>query len=283
MGELQDLDPTWAATLRLGMFLGLMVVFMTGEALWPRRRRSYGRWWRWPSNLGLVILDSLIVRFVVGLLPFVLPVVLAQSVADRGWGLLNQVTLPNGVELLVGVLAQDFVIWSQHVLFHKVPWLWRIHRMHHADMDFDVTTALRFHPLEILLSLGIKGIAVAVIGPSPLAVLIFEVLLNGSAMFNHANMELPLGVDRRFRLFVVTPDMHRVHHSVHRQETDSNYGFCFPWWDRLFGTYRRQPREGHRDMAIGLEVLRDPAELGLWRLLTQPFRKDRFTSSGASD
>jgi sterol desaturase/sphingolipid hydroxylase (fatty acid hydroxylase superfamily) len=265
------------------MFLGLMGVFMAGEALWPRRARNHGRWRRWPSNLGVVILDSLAVRLVVGLLPFALPVVLAQLAVEWDWGLLNQVALPNEVDLVVGVLAQDLVIWSQHVLFHKVPLLWRLHRMHHADTDFDVTTALRFHPLEILLSLAIKGAAVVVIGPSPLAVLIFEVLLNGSAMFNHANMAVPLGLDRGLRLFVVTPDMHRVHHSVHRQETDSNYGFCFPWWDRLFGTYQSQPREGHRDMVIGLDILRNPAELGLRRLLTQPFRKDSLKSSERLD
>ncbi|MCF8482357.1 MAG: sterol desaturase family protein [Rhodospirillum sp.] len=269
----QGLDPTWTAVLRLGVFLGLMGVFMGAEALWPRRsHRTHGRIRRWPSNLGLVVLDGLMVRGVVALLPIALPVALAHVVAERGWGLLNLLALPVWLDLLVGVLAQDCVIWVQHMVFHRIPLLWRLHRVHHADTDFDVTTALRFHPLEILLSLVIKGVAVVVIGPSPLAVLIFEVLLNGTAMFNHADMALSQGLDRGLRLLVVTPDMHRVHHSVHREEMDSNFGFCFPWWDRLFGTYRSQPRDGHGSMAIGLETLRAPIELTVWRLLTQPFR-----------
>jgi sterol desaturase/sphingolipid hydroxylase (fatty acid hydroxylase superfamily) len=168
-------------------------------------------------------------------------------------------------------MALDFVIYLQHVMVHAVPALWRLHRMHHADLDFDVTTGARFHPIEIVLSMGIKLATVAVLGAPPLAVLIFEVLLNGTAMFNHGNIRLPLGLDRWLRLLVVTPDMHRVHHSILPGETNSNFGFNLPWWDRLFGTYRAQPREGHEGMTIGIEQFRQPGDTWLHRLLIQPF------------
>ena len=166
----------------------------------------------------------------------------------------------------------DLAIYLQHVMVHAVPALWRLHRMHHSDLDFDVTTGARFHPVEILLSMAIKLALVAALGPPAIAVLIFEVALNGSSMFNHANLRLPGALDRCLRWIVVTPDMHRVHHSIVPFETNSNFGFCLPWWDRLFGTYRDQPGAGHVGMTIGIEEFRDPREQRLDRMLTQPVR-----------
>jgi len=193
---------------------------------------------------------------------------------ERGWGLFNMVALPPWLEFLVSLFLLDLAIYLQHRLFHYVPVLWRLHRMHHSDLDVDVTTGSRFHPVEILLSLCIKFLVVNPLGASPLAVLLFEIALNGTAMFNHSNVRVPPVIERVLRLLVVTPDMHRVHHSVVRLETDSNFGFNFPWWDRLFGTYRPQPEAGHQAMTLGIEQFRDPDELRLDRMLTQPFRDD---------
>lgn len=257
------------AWVRIGAFAGILALMMTAEALRPRRARLHARARRWVGNLGIVGVSTLIARLTVP----VVPVALAAVAAERGWGLLNQVDWPLWAEVLVAVLVLDLVVYLQHVLFHAVPALWRLHRMHHADTDIDVTTGTRFHPLEIILSLGIKLAAVLALGPAAVAVLVFEVLLNGSAMFNHANLALPRRVDAVLRLLVVTPDMHRVHHSWHRDETDRNFGFCFPWWDRLLGTYRAQPRDGHDGMTIGLRDFRDARELSLPNLLTQPFRR----------
>jgi sterol desaturase/sphingolipid hydroxylase (fatty acid hydroxylase superfamily) len=257
--------------VRLGVFLGGLGLMMALEAWRPRRARLHARLRRWSGNLGIVGLSTVAARLTVPLAP----VALAAIATDRGWGLLNQLDWPLWVEVLVAVLVLDLVVYLQHVLFHAVPALWRLHRMHHADTDIDATTGIRFHPLEIILSLGIKLAAVLALGPAAVAVLLFEVLLNGSAMFNHANLALPRRADALLRLVLVTPDMHRVHHSWHRDETDSNYGFCFPWWDRLLGTYRAQPRDGHTGMTIGLTDFRDPRELSVMRLLTQPFRSPR--------
>jgi sterol desaturase/sphingolipid hydroxylase (fatty acid hydroxylase superfamily) len=201
-----------------------------------------------------------------------LAVGLAALAARQGWGLLNRGTLPAWLAFGLAVLALDLTIYLQHVMFHAVPALWRLHRMHHTDLDFDVTTGLRFHPIEIALSMGIKLAAVTVLGPPPAAVLVFEVLLNGTALFNHGNIRLPLALDRVLRLLLVTPDMHRVHHSIFPSETNSNFGFNLPWWDRLCGTYRAQPRDGHDAMTIGIDQFREPRELWLHRLLVQPFR-----------
>jgi sterol desaturase/sphingolipid hydroxylase (fatty acid hydroxylase superfamily) len=196
---------------------------------------------------------------------------LAES---KGWGLFNILPLPAWLAIPPAVLLLDLTIYGQHVAFHAVPLLWRLHRTHHADLEFDVTTGLRFHPGEILLSMAIKLAAVAVLGAPPLAVLIFEILLNATSLFNHGNVRLPLGLDRLLRLIVVTPDMHRVHHSIDRPETNSNFGFNLPWWDRLFGTYRAQPALGHERMTIGIDKFRDPRELRLDRMLWQPLRDD---------
>jgi sterol desaturase/sphingolipid hydroxylase (fatty acid hydroxylase superfamily) len=252
-------------------------------ALWevfaPRRVRSVGRVRRWPSNLGIVVLDAALVRI---LIP-VAAVGAAAYAAQRGWGLLNLTAWPFWIDVIVGFVVLDLVIYAQHVAFHKVPVLWRLHRMHHADLDIDVSTGLRFHPIEILLSMLIKIAVVMLIGVPPVAVVAFEVVLNATSMFNHSNAAMPLWLDRIVRLFVVTPDMHRVHHSIKRHETDSNYGFNLPWWDWVFRTYRPQPEAGHERMTIGLPIFRDPKELRLDRLITQPFRNDRATPDNPGD
>ena len=256
--------------VRLGAFLGVFAMVAAAEALAPRRRLTTSKSRRWLANLTLVALNPLAVALIFP----VLPVGLALLASERGWGLLNQWSLPYGIEVLLGVVALDFVVYVQHVLHHAIPTLWRLHMVHHADLDFDATTGVRFHPVEIVVSMAIKLSAVAALGVSPLAVLIFEVVLNATAMFNHGNLRIPEGVDRVLRLIVVTPDMHRVHHSVVIRETNSNYGFCLPWWDRLLGTYKARPAKGHTDMVIGLSQFRDPRKLSLPRLLALPFVGD---------
>jgi sterol desaturase/sphingolipid hydroxylase (fatty acid hydroxylase superfamily) len=239
-------------------------------ALWevaaPRRRREIPRLIRWSNNLGIVVIDTLLVRLT---FPIV-AVGLAMMAEAHGWGLFNIIDAPAGIAFIVSVLALDLAIYLQHVMFHAVPALWRLHRMHHADLEFDVSTGLRFHPVEILLSMGIKLAVVAALGPPAVAVLVFEVFLNATSMFNHSNIRIPVRIDRFLRFFVVTPDMHRVHHSIHPTETNSNFGFNLPWWDRLLGTYRPQPREGHETMTIGIEQFRTRRDLWLDRMLIQP-------------
>ena len=256
------------ASIRLGCFLGVLATMALLEWMAPRRTLSLPRRLRWPSNLGIVAFNTLSVRFLVPLAA----VGLAGATEARGWGLFNSVALPQWLAVLVSVLLLDLAIYLQHVMFHAVPALWRLHRMHHADLDFDVTTGARFHPIEILLSMGIKLAVVMALGPPAVAVLIFEVLLNASSMFNHANVRIPPAIDAVLRWFVVTPDMHRVHHSIRRHETNSNFGFNLPWWDRLLGTYQAQPAAGHTDMTIGIEQFRTPRDLWLDRMLVQPFR-----------
>jgi len=256
------------AALRLAAFVGVFAAVALWEWLAPRRRARFARARRWPHNLALLVLDALAVRV---LAPGA-AIAIALAGEAHGWGLLNAVALPAWAEVLIAVVLLDLAIYFQHVVFHAVPALWRLHRVHHADPDFDVTTGTRFHPLEILLSLGIKCAAVTAIGAPAVAVLLFEVLLNATAMFNHANARLPAGADRWLRWLVVTPDMHRVHHSALASETNSNFGFNVPWWDRLFGTYRAQPLAGHEAMTIGVDAFRSPEDLRLDRLLAQPFR-----------
>jgi sterol desaturase/sphingolipid hydroxylase (fatty acid hydroxylase superfamily) len=254
--------------IRLGFFLGIFVIMVLWEIVTPCRGRSVSRWVRWPSNLGIVAFNALLLRIMVPMAA----VGLAVLSEERGWGLLNAFPLPSLLALVLSVVLLDFAIYLQHVMFHAVPALWRLHRMHHADLDFDVTTGARFHPVEIILSMGIKLAVVAALGPPAVAVLIFEVLLNGSSMFNHGNVRIAPKVDRVLRCFVVTPDMHRVHHSVLPRETNSNFGFSLPWWDRLCGTYTAQPTEGHGGMTIGIKQFRAPRDLRLDRMLLQPFR-----------
>ncbi len=257
------------AFIRLAFFFGVLAAVAAWEVVAPRRIQSVGRAVRWPNNLGIVFLNTLIARaiFPAG------AVGIALAVEARGWGLFGVLDLPFGIEAVLAFLLLDLAIYLQHVLFHAVPALWRLHRMHHADLEFDVTTGTRFHPIEIVLSMLIKAGAIAALGAPALAVLAFEIALSATAMFNHANARLPAPLDRVLRFLVVTPDMHRVHHSMFPAETNSNFGFNLPWWDRLFGTYRAQPELGHEAMTVGIDTFRDPAELRLDKMLVQPFRR----------
>lgn len=255
-------------TIRILSFVLVLSVMAVWEALATRRPQTINRRVRWPNNLAIVTLDTLAVRLL-----FPLAAVGAAIYAsEHGWGLLNLVSMPGWVAIIFAILALDLAIYFQHRMFHAVPWLWRLHRMHHADLEFDVTTGLRFHPLEIVLSMAIKMAVVVLIGAPALAVVVFEVLLNATSLFNHGNVRLPQKVDRWLRLLLVTPDMHRVHHSAIQRETDSNFGFSVPWWDRLFGTYRAQPEKGHLGMTIGIENFRTEHDLRLDQMLVQPFR-----------
>jgi sterol desaturase/sphingolipid hydroxylase (fatty acid hydroxylase superfamily) len=261
--------------LRLGAFAAVLAVMAIWEVLAPRRLRPLSRRWRWPANLGVVALNTVIVR---ALFPAA-AVGLALSAESHGWGLLNQYDLPAWTLVAAGLVLLDLAIYLQHAMFHAIPALWRLHRMHHADLDIDVTTSARFHPLEIALSMLIKFAVVAALGIPAAAVLLFEVVLNASSMFNHSNVRIPLRVEKALRWLVVTPDMHRVHHSIERDETNSNFGFSFSFWDRLFGTYRAQPHAGHESMRIGIPDLRDAAECNrLAGMLAIPFRAGKEES-----
>ncbi len=254
--------------IRVAFFLGVFIVVAAWEAMAPRRQRLLSRWTRWPANLGIVALNTALVRL---LLPTT-AVAFALLVEQRDWGLLNNIDLPHWLAVVLAILVLDLAIYLQHIMFHAVPVLWRLHRMHHADLDLDVTTGARFHTIEILASMVLKLAAIAALGAPAVSVLAFEILLNATSMFNHANIRLPPGFDRVLRWLLVTPDMHRVHHSIRREETDSNFGFNLPWWDRLFGTYRTQPVDGHEGITIGIPQFRDPRELRLDRMLLQPLR-----------
>jgi len=259
---------THEAAIRLGAFAGIFAVMALWEVLAPRRRQDIDRWRRWPSNLGIVVLDSVLVRLIFP----TAAVGVALFAEAHGWGLFHAWQTPAWVALVASVLLLDLAIYLQHVMLHAVPLLWRLHRMHHTDLEFDLTTGARFHPLEILLSLLIKLGVIVALGAPAAAVLAFEVVLNVSSMFNHGNVRLPRRADRVLRWLLVTPDMHRVHHSWHPAETNSNFGFNLSWWDRVFGTYRAQPRDGHTGMTIGINQFRDPRELRLDRMLWQPAR-----------
>jgi sterol desaturase/sphingolipid hydroxylase (fatty acid hydroxylase superfamily) len=265
--------------IRVSAFAFVFAAMAIWEVAAPRRMPVVRRWPRWPSNLGILGVDVLAVRIIVP----TAAVGAALFAAGRGWGLLHYAGLRLSLAALIGFLVLDLVIYAQHIAFHKVPALWRLHRMHHADLDVDVTTGGRFHPFEILISMAIKIATVIAFGIPAVAVLAFEVLLNATSIFNHANVAVPPALERVLRLIVVTPDMHRVHHSVLRRETDSNFGFNLPWWDRLFGTYRAQPEAGHAGMTVGLPIFRNPRELRLDRLLTQPFRDDVAESAASGD
>ena len=265
------MSPALTIAVRVGAYAAVFAIMALWEWRAPRRKLSAGRHPRWTGNLGILAIDIVAVRLLV---PTTV-VAVALVAAENGWGLFPLLGLPYWAAAIAGVVALDLVIYVQHVVFHHVPWLWRLHRMHHADVDIDVTTGVRFHPFEILLSLGIKIAAVLALGVPALAVLIFEVLLNATSMFNHANVALPHRLDRLARWIVVTPQMHQVHHSAVRAETDSNFGFNLPWWDRLFGTYRAEPSAGEEGVTIGLPDFRDEKERRITRLLTQPFRNDK--------
>jgi sterol desaturase/sphingolipid hydroxylase (fatty acid hydroxylase superfamily) len=255
--------------VRLAAFVGVLMIMAAWELLAPRRPQATERPLRWSSNLGIVALDTILVRILVP----TTAVGIALLAEQRGWGVFHSFAAPDWLAILASVIVLDLAIYLQHVLFHAVPALWRLHRMHHADLAFDVTTGVRFHPIEILLSMLIKLAVVAALGAPALAVLLFEVLLNATSMFSHGNVRIPEQLDRFLRWIVVTPDMHRVHHSMDVPETNSNFGFNLPWWDRMFGTYRAQPMAGYDAMRIGITQFRDRSELRLDRMLLQPFRE----------
>lgn len=265
--------------LRFGVFVSVFVIMAGWEILAPRRTQMVSRWLRWPNNLGLVVLNTVLLRFFVP----TAAVGFALIAEEHSWGLFNNIELHYWMTVTAAVILLDLAIYLQHILFHIVPLLWRLHRMHHADLDFDVTTGTRFHPLEIILSMFIKLAVVVVLGPPAIAVLLFEVLLNATAIFNHANVKIPTITEHYLRFLVVTPDMHRVHHSIRQPETNSNFGFNLPWWDHLFGTYRAQPADGHEHMTIGLKQFRNPQDLRLDRLLIQPFLNSSDTDTGSGN
>jgi len=258
------------AAIRLGFFAGVFLLLAFFEVLAPRRPLTSSKSKRWFANLVLVALNPLSVRLVFP----ILPLGIALLASERHWGVLNNLDIPFWLETTIGVLALDLTIYLQHVLHHAIPLLWRFHMVHHADLDFDLTTGVRFHPIEIAISMTIKIAAIVAIGPPVLSVLIFEVGLNALSMFNHSNIYIPENADRVVRFLLVTPDMHRVHHSVIVRETNSNYGFCFSWWDRLLGTYKDQPENGHLKMTLGLSKFRDEKKLTLPKLLVLPFKGD---------
>ncbi|MEO3416722.1 sterol desaturase family protein [Roseovarius sp. CAU 1744] len=259
------------ALIRLAIFIGLFALFAMTEAALPRRKRTQPRGSRWLTNWAIVILDTITLRLLALALPL-LAVGAALDAQTQGWGLMNAFHLPLWLAIVLTVLIFDLAIWAQHLVTHKIPFLWRFHRVHHADRDIDVTTAIRFHPVEIALSMLLKIGLVYLLGPPAIGIIIFEIVLNGTAMFNHANIKLPGPVDAVIRRVLVTPDMHRVHHSIFRHEHDSNYGFALSIWDRLFGTYIAQPEQGHDRMTVGLEWQDEsPSRLG-WSLML-PFRK----------
>jgi len=256
-------------TIRLSFFFGVFAIMASWELIAPRRALTVSKTIRWINNLGMVFLNSFILRL---LFPAA-AVGVAVYAAEANWGLLNIYDVPFFFAVIISVVAMDFIIYLQHVLVHAVPALWRLHRLHHADLDYDVTTGARFHPIEIVLSMLIKFSVIVVLGPPVIAVVIFEVVLNAMAMFNHANVKLPLVVDAKIRKLFVTPDMHRVHHSVEDDEANSNFGFNLSIWDRLFGTYRDQPRAGHAGMKIGIHNYTDMKQVAwLPGMLMLPFK-----------
>jgi sterol desaturase/sphingolipid hydroxylase (fatty acid hydroxylase superfamily) len=267
---MRDFLLTNEPAIRLAAFTLVFAGVALLEAIFPCRARAVSRWIRWPNNLGITFLNTGLVRVVFP----TAAVGVALILEGRGIGLIPWLGLPELAAVVTAVLILDLTVYLQHVMFHAVPLLWRLHRMHHADLDFDVTTGARFHPLEIAVSMVIKLTVITALGAPAVAVLIFEVLLNATAMFNHANWRLPPGVDAVLRRFLVTPDMHRVHHSIEPRETNSNFGFNLPWWDFLFGTYRAQPAAGHDAMTIGIAQFREPRDLWLDRMLVQPLRDD---------
>lgn len=266
---MKDLLLAYEPAVRLAAFVAVLAAMSFWEVLAPRRARLLPRLQRWPANLSIVILNTLIVR-----LAFPAAALgVATLVEARGWGLMHLLDVPAWVAVAAGIVLLDLAIYAQHAVFHTVPMLWRLHRMHHADLDIDVTTGARFHPVEIVLSLFIKFAVIAALGVPPAAVVSFEILLNATSMFNHSNVRMPGTLERALRWLVVTPDMHRVHHSIERDETDSNFGFNLSVWDRLFRTYRAQPRAGHDGMTIGIAGFRDASECdGLLGMLAIPFR-----------
>lgn len=261
--------------IRLGSFITLFILFGVWEIVAPRRALTARKAIRWMSNIGLVVLSSA----ALALIPALASMAMAHLAVEQQWGLFNHLNWPYALTFLLSVVALDFIIYLQHVMFHAVPLLWRLHRVHHSDVDLDASSGIRFHVVEIVLSMVLKLAAIVTLGPPVVAVLVFEILLNGTALFNHANIRLPQKVDVLLRLFIVTPDMHRVHHSVIPQETDSNFGFNLAIWDRICGTYRAQPERGHEGMTIGIDAFREERDQWLHHLLLQPLRNQPTDSA----
>lgn len=254
--------------VRVAFFFGMLALIGLWELAAPKRALTVSKIVRWTNNLGLVFLNSFILRF---LFPAA-AVGVAKLASEQGWGLFNYYDVPFWIAVVAAVIIMDFVIYVQHVMVHSIPVLWRLHRVHHADLDYDVTTGSRFHPLEIILSMLIKFVTILLLGPSIVAVIIFEIMLNATAMFNHGNIGLPKSIDKVVRWFLVTPDMHRVHHSIEDDEANSNFGFSLTWWDRLLGTYREAPRAGQLGMTIGINKFRDVKQVAwLPGMLALPF------------
>ena len=288
MSDMSDLLPHVSPeTIRFSIFAGVFALMALLELAIPKRRLRWKKLWRWRTNISITLIDSALVWLMAH---FVIPlaaVATALYMEQHGVGLFNWLDWPLWLEVLISVIVLDFAIWLQHLASHKIPLLWDFHRMHHSDIDIDVTTAIRFHPIEIGLSMLYKMVWVTLLGPAALAVVIFEAVLNGLAMFNHANIALPGWLDRLLRLVIVTPDMHRVHHSIWQWEHDSNYGFNLSIWDRLFRTYVPQPQDGHQNMTIGLQPMQSDAPTRLLWSLTLPFRQipdgGRRAGGGMSD
>lgn len=260
---------------RFGIFLSVLGVMAVWEAARPARVRLYPRRARWFANLGIVVVDTVFMRLVLPLIA----VDLALLASERGWGLFNLIgsgsPLENAVKIVLAIILLDLVVYWQHRIFHAIPLLWRLHRVHHTDRDFDTTTALRFHPIEIVLSMVLKIAVVVALGVPVLAVILFEVILNGMALFNHGNLRLPARLEALLRKVIVTPDMHRIHHSVLVHEYNSNFGFNLSGWDRLFSSYCEDPGEGHDGMTIGQTEYQDDETCNLFFMLMLPFRKNR--------
>ncbi len=267
--NINELLLTHEVAIRAGVFFGVLILMAVWEVLAPRRASTISKVVRWGNNLGLVVFNSILLRFIFP----TAAVGVAIFVSEHNWGLLNYVQLPSFAAAAISIVVLDFVIYFQHVLMHAIPALWRLHRVHHADLDYDFTTGVRFHPLEIIVSMLIKFVAILILGPPVAAVVIFEIILNASSMFNHGNIKLPAALDRILRLLIVTPDMHRIHHSVEKDESNRNFGFNLSLWDRFFGTYRRQPRAGHEEMVVGIQNYRELRDVtSIHGLLLLPFR-----------
>ena len=267
--DINELLLTHEVAIRAGVFFGVLILMAVWEVLAPRRASTISKVVRWGNNLGLVVFNSILLRFIFP----TAAVGVAIFVSEHNWGLLNYVQLPCFGVAAISFVVLVFVIYFQLVLMHAIPALWRLHRVHHADLDYDFTTGVRFHPLEIIVSMLIKFVAILLLGPPVAAVVIFEIILNASSMFNHGNIKLPAALDRILRLLIVTPDMHRIHHSVEKDESNRNFGFNLSLWDRFFGTYRRQPRAGHEEMVVGIQNYRELRDVtSIHGLLLLPFR-----------
>ncbi len=254
--------------LRLSFALGFFLTMITWEFLNPRRPLIIARKQRWLINLGLALTNQLLVRFSLGAIAYFTAIYAQQ----QNFGLLNLLTLPNILSLFISVLVLDFAIYCQHIISHKWAWLWRLHQVHHSDLEIDATTAVRFHPLEIILSLFYKSLWILLLGINPAAVIIFEIILNGAATFNHSNINISLKLDKVLRWIIITPDMHRIHHSTIKNEMDSHYGFSISLWDRIFKTYTENPQDSQLTMKIGLKERRNPQQLAFLKLLSLPFK-----------